>query len=187
MSAVCVPIWQRSISGGNARRSCQLSPGKGTVSDLVSFLAVSPSQILPGTGVDGISVGRDGHTGRRRTAAACRFGMSGSGTAGGVHTSCDGRITARHSHTFKKVHSGTSLPISYPIPTHADATPQGHLGRCIGEFPHYEWVYIVPCIFRVRRAKDCVFFRKAIKEHTEHPLKFHSSIEERKVQGICGK
>ena len=51
--------------------------GRATVSDLVSFLAVSPSQILPGTGVDGISVGRmvtPGGGGPRRPAGVGRWG-----------------------------------------------------------------------------------------------------------------
>ena len=51
------------------------------------------------------------------------------------------------------------------------------------------WTHIVAFLHRVHSTKYCAFFkiRKAIKEHTEHPLKFHSSIEERKAQGVCEK
>ena len=54
--------------------------------------------------------------------------------------------------------------------------------------PH-KWPHPPPLVCGVHSADDCALFkiRKAIKEHTEHPLKFHSSIEERKVQVICKK
>ena len=53
----------------------------------------------------------------------------------------------------------------------------------------YKWPHIALRAGGVHSAKDCALFkiREAIKEHTEHPLKFHSSIEERKAQGVCGK